>query len=103
MAPYTATWYEDYRGPLLYKEVSGDFVFTTKVDISGRQGGIPMGNGNYNLAGVMCRIPQNYPNGALGAGGWQIGDQKFIFLSIGAANNGDNRCDPSPNPCLAPH
>ena len=103
MMPYTVTWFEGYRGPLIYKEVTGDFVFTGGIAISGRSGGFPTSNFQFNLAGVMCRIPMNYPNGALGANGWQDTDQNYIFLAIGGANDGDGRCDPNPSPCLAPH
>ena len=103
MMPYTATWFEAYRGPLLYKEVSGDFIFTANIAIQGRNEGLPASNLQFNLAGVMCRIPMDYPNGALGENGWQETDQNYLFLSIGSANAGDARCDPNPNPCIAPH
>ncbi|MFK7777045.1 MAG: hypothetical protein QM501_02830, partial [Gimesia sp.] len=36
LTPYTTGWYESYRGPLVYKEITGDFVMTTQVNISDR-------------------------------------------------------------------
>ena len=34
MVPYTSTWYRDYRGVLVYKEVSSDFVVTTDLAVN---------------------------------------------------------------------
>src|SRR5947207_10499940 len=31
LVPYACTWYQDYRGPLIYKPVTGDFVVTTHL------------------------------------------------------------------------
>jgi len=82
MMPYTCGWYNEWRGPLLFKSVSGDFVFTTEVSTSNRAGnGLPQSD--YSLAGLMIRTPLNYPNGAYGAGGWTSGQQDYVFLSIG--------------------
>lgn len=102
MMPYTASWFGGYRGPLIYKEVTGDFVFTANIKIVGRSGSFPTSNFQFNLAGVMCRIPMDYPNGALGANGWQETDQNYIFLSIGGADDGFGNCQPA-GACLAPH
>ena len=102
MVPYTTSWFEEYRGPHIYKEVSGDFVFTTSVSALNHQLNGPPGS-LFSLAGIMLRTPQHYPNGAYGSGGWQTNQQNYIFLSIGMAADGDGRCDPSPTPCLAPH
>ena len=79
-------------------------MFTANIKIVGRSGSFPTSNFQFNLAGVMCRIPMNYPNGALGANGWQDTDQNYIFLSIGGADDGFGNCNPpAPNSCLAPH
>ncbi|HUM47426.1 MAG TPA: T9SS type A sorting domain-containing protein [Chitinophagales bacterium] len=83
--PYTCSWYADYHGPIIYKTVTGDFIFTTNVSISNRNGnGVPATS--YSLGGVMIRTPRNFPNGALGAGGWNYGGENYIFLSIGYGN-----------------
>ena len=82
MMPYTVSWFGGYRGPLIYKEVTGDFVFTANIKIVGRSGSFPTSNFQFNLAGVMCRIPMDYPNGALGANGWQDTDQNYIILQL---------------------
>jgi hypothetical protein len=83
MIPRTASWFEGYRGPLLYKEVSGNFVVTIKVDAEGRDSTMPAWD--FNLAGIMLRHVRDYPDGALGVGGWTAADNDYMFLSIGAA------------------
>lgn len=81
MVPYTNAWYEDYRGPLVFKEVTGDFAVTTSVEATGRSGsGAP--NRLYSLAGIMIRAPR-----AITPATWVAGQEKYSFLSIGSANN----------------
>jgi hypothetical protein len=83
--PYTCSWYADYHGPIIFKTVTGDFIFTTNVSISNRAGnGLPATS--YSLGGVMVRTPRNFPNGAYGAGGWEFGGENYLFLSIGYGN-----------------
>lgn len=31
MMPFTVTWYQDYAGPLPFKNVTGDFAITTQA------------------------------------------------------------------------
>ena len=102
IVPYTTSWFEEYRGPHIFKEVSGDFVFTTSVSALNHDLDAPP-QSLFSLAGIMLRTPQNYPNGAYGLNGWALNQQNYIFLSIGMAADGDGRCDPDPIPCLAPH
>jgi len=98
MIPRTASWFGGYRGPLLYKEVSGDFTITTKVDIMGRD--IPsLPELDYNLAGIMIRYVRDYPNGALDPmTGWTSADNNYIFLASGAAANNHPSCSGCPGP-----
>lgn len=96
MMPYTTGWYRDRRAPLLYKMVNGDFVFTTQVAISNRNGtGIP--SSNYSLAGPMIRRPKTLTNGAVG---WMAGEEDYIFLSAGYADENHHTC---PGACPPPH
>ncbi|MEE9372524.1 MAG: 3-coathanger stack domain-containing protein [Saprospiraceae bacterium] len=95
MIPRTASWFGSYRGPFLFREVSGNFIVTTKVDALGRDNIIP--EGDFNLAGIMLRHVREYPDGALDPiTGWTAADNNYIFLSIGAAGN-HNSC-PGCNP-----
>jgi hypothetical protein len=84
MVPYTSSWYEDYRGVLLFKEVSGDFVVTTRVRTSGRTSAVPQSE--YSLAGIMIREPRSITPGT-----WSPGGENYVFLSHGSASPAGNR------------
>lgn len=72
MMPYTCTWYQAYRGPMVYRNVTGDFAVTTNVTVSNRAGtGTP--SADYSLAGIMLR---RAPASATSA-------ENYVFLSIG--------------------
>jgi hypothetical protein len=68
--PYSTAWYEDWRGPASFKEVTGDFVFTTEVHISDRDdvGGsdaddVP-GDSTFSGGGLLARAPRAIVNPA---------------------------------------
>jgi|GEM_PF-1039112 len=97
MMPYTTGWYQDWRSVLFFKEVTGDFVFTTEVTTTNRAGtGIP--NSDYSLAGPMIRTPRNFNNGAAG---WTAGGENYVFLSIGYAHHSHPSLPVTPTP--GPH
>ncbi|MEO1272146.1 MAG: hypothetical protein AAFX99_28965 [Myxococcota bacterium] len=80
MIPYTSSWYQDYRGVLAFKEVTGDFVATAHVQVSNRaQTGAP--GVSFSLAGIMVRTPRQ-----ITAETWVPGEENYIFLSLGAAD-----------------
>lgn len=78
MMPHTCVWYEGYRGPLLYKEVSGDFAFTTSVTVSRRNNLAGTPTSQYSLAGLMLRVPPATANAP----------ENYVFLSIGHGTGG---------------
>ncbi|QDV18896.1 hypothetical protein Pan153_35570 [Gimesia panareensis] len=80
MKPYSSTWYMDYRGVLVYKQVKGDFVVTSQVRVA-RRGGDGAPRSNYSLAGLMIRTPRKVTPQT-----WKPGGENYIFLSLGAAN-----------------
>lgn len=85
MMPHTSSWYQNYRGTLLYRLIDQDFVFTTEITATNRAGNnIP--GASYSLAGIMVRSPRDFPNGALTD--WTPGGENYIFLSTGFANGG---------------
>ena len=93
LMPWSTGWFEDYRSTLLFKEVTGDFVFSTEVTATNRAGtGIP--SSDFSLAGPMIRTPRNFNNGN---NGWAPGGENYVFLSIGQANDGFSN-PPSPGP-----
>jgi len=92
--PHTTVWFEDYRGPMAYKEVTGNFSITTEVNITDRD---PL-DGNevpfptFSLGGLMIRRPRAIVNPAED---WAPGDQilgnpangeNYVFLSVGQGN-----------------
>jgi|GEM_PF-1336949 len=95
MAPGTTVWYNSYRGPMAFKEVTGDFVFTTHVTATDRDDiGAPdpddlPSDGTFSLAGIMIRTPRNITDPALD---WTPGTmmedgtndgENYVFLSLG--------------------
>lgn len=80
MIPWTTGWYQSRRSTLLYKNVTGDFVFTSEVTASNKaENGQP--ESAYSLAGLMIRTPKT-----IGANG-PIGSENYVFLSLGTASN----------------
>lgn len=72
MVPHTVSWYEGYKGPLVYQLASGDFALTTRVTISSRSGsGLP--GSLYSLAGLMLREPTTNLSEP----------EDYVFLSLG--------------------
>lgn len=102
MQPHTVVWYGDWRGPLVYKEVTGDFVVTTRMTITDRDnvGGsdadnVP-GDGQFSLGGLMIRTPRAITNGAAD---WQPGSgvedgtnngENYVFLSMDYTSGSNN-------------
>lgn len=81
MMPYTVTWYQNYRGPLVFKEVSGDYVVTTSVHTTGRDG-VSVPSASFSLAGIMIRRPRGITPAT-----WTPGGEDYIFLSVGRGNS----------------
>jgi hypothetical protein len=81
LVPHASTWYQDYRGVLVFKPVAGDFVVTTKLHSTNRTGnGAP--RSSYSLAGIMIRTPRNVTPQT-----WRPGGENYIFLSHGSARS----------------
>lgn len=94
--PHTVVWYEDWRGPMAFQEVTGDFVFTTQVHVTDRDdvGGsdpddVP-GDAQFSLAGAMIRTPRGFTDPSGWAPGSHADDgtnsgENYVFLSLGYA------------------
>ncbi len=57
ITPSTSTWWNNYIGGMLYKEVTGDFIVTSYLNVEGT-GANPFPVSDYSLAGLMLRVPQ---------------------------------------------
>lgn len=81
LVPHSSTWYQEWRGELTYKVVTGDFVITTDVEVSGRAGsGAPQSA--FSLAGIMVRSPRGMTTPAQ----WTAQGQNYVFLSLGTGD-----------------
>lgn len=85
MVPYTSVWYQDWRGVLVYKKVGGDFVVTTHVKATGRDGRSTPAS-PFSLAGVMVRAPRR-----LTPKTWKPGGENYLFFSLGSADKPGRR------------
>jgi hypothetical protein len=90
MRPWTSTWFQNWRGELTYKLVTGDFAFTIDVTASGGDGlGLP--EAAFSLGGAMIRTPRPIVTPAQ----WTPGGENYVFLSVGyGLENGP--CLPGP-------
>ncbi|MGI8906218.1 MAG: hypothetical protein ACR2IE_06985 [Candidatus Sumerlaeaceae bacterium] len=81
MVPYTSTWYNNYRGIMAFKSITGDFVATTHLQVGKRDGSGQPPQSSYSLAGILVRQPRNITPAT-----WTAGGENYIFLAMGAAN-----------------
>ncbi len=96
LVPYTCAWFNDYRGPLVYKLVNGDFVFTSHVSITNHAGtDHPDSTSSFSLGGLMLRAPKTLTNGPAG---WIGGMENYIFLSMGYGSYVHGSCFQCPGP-----
>lgn len=82
MVPWTTAWFDDYRSTLLFKEVSGDFIFTIFVNSSNKAED-DQPSSTFSLSGAMIRTPTGITDAETE---WALGNQNYVFLSIGSAN-----------------
>lgn len=81
LMPWTSSWYQDLRGALVFKEIDGDFVVSTRFEASNRtRTGAP--GSLYSLAGLFIRSPRAITSPAQ----WTPGGENYVFLSAGAAS-----------------
>jgi hypothetical protein len=100
MQPHTAVWYQDWRGPMVFKEVSGDFIFTSEMvigdrdDVGGSDADDVPDDATFSLGGIMIRTPRAISNPATdwGPGSRQddgtTNGENYVFLSMGHGTDG---------------
>jgi hypothetical protein len=80
LEPYPSVWFYDYTAPLLFKTVDGNFMVTTRINVSGHDGAMP--STTYSLAGLMARRPRSEaPFRADSA--WAKDRENYVFLVTG--------------------
>ncbi|WP_235297932.1 hypothetical protein [Portibacter marinus] len=84
MMPWTSSWYANWRGVLLFKEISGNFIVTTHITVTQRDGDALPPSSDYSLAGLMIRTPTGIFNPINGG---PSGIQNYIFAAMGRATS----------------
>jgi cytochrome c peroxidase len=57
--PHTVSWYMNNQGPLVYKEITGDFVATMRLQVQRRNGQPGRPETSWSFGGLMIRTPRN--------------------------------------------
>lgn len=86
MIPKTSTWDMDWKGALLFKQVTGDFIATMEIEPRNRNLDAAPGS-SYSLAGMMVRTPRD---DVTQPSDWRVRGENHIFLSLGTGNNPGN-------------
>jgi hypothetical protein len=79
LQPRLSNWYGDYHGPLVFKEVEGDFVVTMKIQVEGLNRAAPMQR--WSMAGLMARAPRDITRDT-----WVPGGENWLILTHGYAH-----------------
>ncbi|WP_068776620.1 hypothetical protein [Paenibacillus sp. FJAT-26967] len=79
LEPTSGTWYGVNTGHLSYKTITGDFVATMRVKVTGKSASVP--SGEFDMAGLMMRAPGE-PEGTV------VPDNKenWEYLTTGGKN-----------------
>lgn len=74
--PYISGWQDDFHGPFLFKEVSGDFVVTARMKALGKESSVPLTP--WSLTGLMVRQPRKTTRSS-----WTPGGENWILFTTG--------------------
>jgi hypothetical protein len=76
LVPYTSTWWNEFHGAYLYKPVTGDFMVTTRIQATGKQGAVP--TSAFSLTGLMARAPRTITPAT-----WTPKGENWVFITTG--------------------
>jgi hypothetical protein len=79
LRPLASGWFDDNQAGHLYREVTGDFIATARIEARGTQAALPQSE--FSLAGLFVRAPR-----ALSARTWTPGRENWLFFSTGTAS-----------------
>ncbi|MFT5467068.1 MAG: DNA-binding beta-propeller fold protein YncE [Verrucomicrobiales bacterium] len=99
LVPTPSTFYQSNVGPLLFKNITGDFVVTMELEVRRRDGSLARPISRHSLGGILMRAPRTiaaaepnpaqppnprlaYPSGAY-ATDWTPGDENFMGFTFG--------------------
>ncbi|PYE55678.1 hypothetical protein [Deinococcus yavapaiensis] len=84
--PLTSIWWAAFHAPFWFKEVTGDFVVTTRVNIHGLSTAFPERIDSGSLAGLLVRAPASGS-----AATWRPTDERWLSLTTGLASGPGGR------------
>ncbi len=100
LMPHTSAWFDDLRGVLVHKNVTGDFIVTTRMEVGSRSDMEAPPNRLFSLAGLFIHNPRDIHSAAPSpytpeavwppenhGSDWQPGTDNYVFLSYGSAGN----------------
>ena len=83
LEPYPSVWFYDYTAPLLFKRVEGNFMVTTRINVSGADSAMPATT--YSLAGLMAR--RSRPDAPFTAdSAWAKDRENYVFVAAGTTS-----------------
>ncbi|MEM8625175.1 MAG: hypothetical protein AAGG47_16855 [Pseudomonadota bacterium] len=78
LEPISGGWFEELHGGHLYRTVEGDFIVTTRINVTGTEEALPQTL--FSLAGLFVRAPRG-----ISAASWAPGRENWLFFSIGTS------------------
>ena len=78
LRPKSSGWFEDNTAGHLYREVTGDFIVTTRIKVEGTQQPVPQRS--FSLAGLFIRAPRTFTTTT-----WTPKQENWLFFSVGTA------------------
>jgi hypothetical protein len=78
LQPKSSGWFEDNTAGHLYREVTGDFIVTTRIKVEGTRTPVPQRS--FSLAGLFIREPRTFTQAT-----WQPKQENWLFFSAGTA------------------
>ena len=78
LEPRSSGWFEDNQAGHLYHEIAGDFIATTRIEVTGTTADLPQTS--FSLAGLFVRAPRD-----VSAATWTPGQENWLFFSVGTA------------------
>lgn len=82
LVPWTSGWYAEFHAPFLHREISGDFLVTTRIAANGVNREVP--TSAWSLAGLMVREPR-----AVTPQSWEPRAENWLFITTGVADRVD--------------
>lgn len=79
LRPLASGWFDDNQAGHLYRQVTGNFVVTVRLEVTGTHRVLP--HSDFSLAGLFVRAPR-----AFSAATWTPGGENWLFFSNGTAS-----------------